>query len=193
MKVAIIDYGAGNIKSVENALKRLGVDVLVTKDANEIMSADKVIFPGVGHARFAMENLISTGLDTLIPKLTQPTLGICLGYQLMCQHTEEGDTKGLGIFSSKVKAFPKSELKTPHMGWNSIEAIPSKLFKGVEQSFFYHVHSYYVEPCDNDLASCNYILPFATAQQKNNFYGVQFHPEKSAVVGETLLKNFIDL
>jgi glutamine amidotransferase len=193
MKVAIIDYGAGNVTSVSNALKRLGVEVLITKDVETILKADKVIFPGVGHARFAMDNLISTGLDKLIPKLTKPTLGICLGFQLMCEHTEEGNVDGLSIFPSRVKAFPESELKIPHMGWNSITAKDSMLFSGITKAFFYHVHSYYVDANDNDLARCNYILPFATAMQKDNFYGVQFHPEKSAAVGETLLKNFIEL
>lgn len=193
MKVAIIDYGAGNVKSVSNALLRLGADVSVTSDNAEIMAADKVVFPGVGHAKFAMENLRKSELEALISELKQPVLGICLGFQLMCRHSEEGDTQGLGIFDALVKKFPNGIQKVPHMGWNNVESEKSALFKGIENEFFYHVHSYYVEPNGNDLASCNYILPFATAMNKNNFFGVQFHPEKSAKAGETLLKNFIEL
>lgn len=193
MQVTIIDYKAGNVKSVQNALERLGVNVVLSSDIEVINKAEKVIFPGVGHATFAMQSLKNTGLDKIIPKLTQPVLGICLGFQLMCAHSEEGNTRGLNIFDAKVKVFPESEFKVPHMGWNNVNADENPLFKDVEKSFFYHVHSYYVESNSAQIASCNYVLPFATAVQKNNFYGVQFHPEKSAKAGETLLKNFLNL
>lgn len=193
MKVALIDYGAGNLKSVSNALEQLGADVIVSKIKSEIQSADKVIFPGVGHAEYAMQNLVLADLHDFIPTLTQPVLGVCLGFQLMCTHTEEGNTHGLNIFPAQVKAFPEGEIKIPHMGWNKVEAESVGLFKGIATEYFYHVHSYYVEVNALQIARCDYSLPFATAMKKDNFYGVQFHPEKSASVGEKLLQNFLEL
>ncbi|WP_204345138.1 imidazole glycerol phosphate synthase subunit HisH [Psychroserpens algicola] len=193
MKVVIIDYGAGNIKSIQFAFKRLGVDAQLSNNADVIKAADKVIFPGVGEASSAMFMLRQSGLDKLIPKLTQPVLGICLGMQLMCNYSEEGNTKGLGIFNANVKRFNK-RVKVPQMGWNTIKALKSKLFKNInEGEFMYLVHSFYVEECAAQISTTNYDEDYASALQKNNFYGVQFHPEKSSVAGEQLLKNFLDL
>ena len=193
MKLVIIDYGAGNIKSIQFAFKRLGIDAKLSNNPNEIMLADKVIFPGVGEASSAMKKLTESGLDNLIPKLKQPVLGICLGMQLMCLHTEEGDTKGLGIFNTSVKRFC-SGVKVPQMGWNTIYNLRSNMFKDVtENDYMYLVHSYYALDCKESVATTNYQLEYASALQKNNFYGVQFHPEKSSKVGEKLLKNFLEL
>ncbi len=193
MKIIIIDYGAGNIKSIQFAFKRLGLDVILSNNIDEIRNADKVIFPGVGEASSAMRMLKKSGLDALIPTLKQPVLGICLGMQLMCASTEEGNTKGLGIFNTKVKRF-SSKVKVPQMGWNTISDLKSELFTGVkEKEFMYLVHSFYAENCDEAIATINYEMEYAAALQKENFYGVQFHPEKSGVVGEQILKNFIEL
>ena len=191
--IAIIKYNAGNIKSVENAIRRLGYDCVVTDDIETILSADKVIFPGVGEASSAMQYLKQYRLDELIKSLKQPTLGICLGQQLMCSYSEEGDTTCLGIFDAKVKKFPPEEL-VPHMGWNNLENLKGPLLDGIsEQDNVYFVHSYYAELSGETIATSNYILPFGAAMQKNNFYATQFHPEKSASVGERILKNFLEL
>ena len=193
MKIAIIDYGAGNIQSIQFALNRLGYEGVLTNNPDEIRSADKVIFPGVGEASSAMKKLKNTGLDELIPTLTQPVLGICLGMQLMCNHSEEGNTKGLGIFDTNVIRF-SNEVKVPHMGWNSIKTANEKQFFCRDTTgFMYFVHSFYVEICQETIATTHYLTDFSAALQKNNFYGVQFHPEKSGLVGEKLLQNFLNL
>ena len=191
--IAIIDYGAGNIRSVQNALARLGTQSKLTKDPRELREADKVIFPGVGEASFAMNQLREQELDGLIPTLEQPVLGICLGMQLLCNYSEEGATKTLGVFDTSVKEF-KPILNVPHVGWNSCELTSSSLFNKIEPSSdFYFVHSYYAEICSATSATCNYIQPFSAALQKDNFYGVQFHPEKSANIGSKLIQNFLEL
>ena len=191
--IAIIKYNAGNIQSVQNALNRLGYDSVITDDADTILNAQKVIFPGVGEASSAMQYLKERGLDEVIKSITQPFLGVCLGLQLMCNKTEEGNTKCLGIFDTDVKLFPPDE-KVPHMGWNNFEAINGELLKGLSiESDVYYVHSYYAEICRETVASCNYIKLFSSALQKNNFYATQFHPEKSADIGEQLLLNFLEL
>lgn len=191
LKVVIINYGAGNIKSIQFAFKRLGVDAVLSNNPEEIKTADKVIFPGVGEASSAMKMLVESGLDVLIPKLTQPVLGICLGMQLMCNFSEEGKTKGLGIFNVNIKRFSNA-VKVPQMGWNTISELKSPLFKGVKDNeYMYLVHSFYAEACLEQIATTSYKLDYASALQKDNFYGVQFHPEKSSVVGEQILKNFL--
>ena len=192
-KIVIIDYGAGNIQSIKFALERLGYDGILSHDAEEIRSADKVIFPGVGEASSAMKKLKSTGLDKLIPQLTQPVLGICLGMQLMCNHSEEGDTAGLGIFDVDVIHFEKT-LKVPHIGWNRIKDLKTDLFQGiVENEFVYLVHSFYAPLCADTIAKCDYGVNYSSALKKDNFYGVQFHPEKSSSAGEKILENFLKL
>ena len=191
--IAIIKYNAGNIQSVQNALKRLGYESIITADKAKILAADKVIFPGVGEASSAMEYLKARELDIVINSITQPFLGICLGLQLMCKSTEERSTRCLGIFDTEVKLFPPEE-KVPHIGWNSFEKLKGDLFKNINAANdVYYVHSYYAEECDNTVATCNYIKPFSAALQKNNFFATQFHPEKSARVGEQILKNFLEL
>ena len=191
--IAIIKYNAGNIASVRNAVKRLGYDCKVTGDIGEIRSADKVIFPGVGEAGSAMTYLKDKKLDEIIQSLVQPTLGICLGLQLMCRHSQEGNTKCLGIFDSEVKKFPAIEI-VPHMGWNNLHIEGSPLFTGFgKEDTVYFVHSYYAEICSETIARCDYILPFSAAMQKDNFYATQFHPEKSGDVGERILRNFLEL
>ena len=193
MKIAIIDYGAGNVQSVLFALERLGFEGIVTNDWNTIKKADKVIFPGVGEASSAMKMLVDSGLDVLIPTLKQPILGICLGMQLMCKHSEEGNTNGLGIFDVNVVKF-SNEVKVPQMGWNTIYNLKSPLFSGIkENEFMYLVHSYYAPLSENTIANTNYELEYSTALQRDNFFGVQFHPEKSGVFGEQILKNFLQL
>ena len=193
MKLIIIDYGAGNIKSIQFAFKRLGVEAILTNDIDAIKSADKVIFPGVGEASSAMKMLIESGLHAVIPTLKQPVLGICLGMQLMCNSTEEGNTKGLGIFDVAVKKFSNT-VKVPQMGWNVITNLRSDLFKGIkENEFMYLVHSFYAESCEEAIATTDYEIEYASALQKENFYGVQFHPEKSGIEGEKILKNFLEL
>ncbi|NNC50651.1 MAG: imidazole glycerol phosphate synthase subunit HisH [Flaviramulus sp.] len=193
MKLVIIDYGAGNIKSIQFAFKRLGIDAVLSNNPKEISEADKVIFPGVGEASSAMEMLKSSGLDILIPTLKQPVLGICLGMQLLCNYTEEGNTKGIGIFNTTVKRF-SDNVKVPQMGWNIIKNLKSDLFNGIkENEYMYLVHSYYAEHCEETIAATDYSLDYASALKHNNFYGVQFHPEKSSLAGEKILKNFIEL
>ncbi|MFB9057699.1 imidazole glycerol phosphate synthase subunit HisH [Mariniflexile ostreae] len=193
MKIVIINYGAGNIKSIQFAFKRLGVQAILSNNPEEILKADKIIFPGVGEASTAMHMLKESGLDILIPKLTQPVLGICLGMQLLCEFTEEGNTKGLGIFDTKVKRFSNS-VKVPQMGWNTIKDLKSDLFKDIkENEYMYLVHSYYAEHCAQSIAKTDYGINYASALQHNNFYGVQFHPEKSSLAGEKILKNFLNL
>lgn len=191
--VVIIDYGAGNVKSVEFALRRLGANVLLTSNKEAIVNASKVVFPGVGHARPAMSFLKASGLDLIIPELKVPVLGICLGMQLMCIRTEEGTTKGLGIFDTSVKKFPAAA-KIPHMGWNTFQRLRGALFEGIEEgAYCYFVHSYYAEACNMTSSTCDYILPFSATLERDNFYGCQFHPEKSGAVGEQLLLNFLKL
>lgn len=193
MKIVIIDYGAGNIQSIKFALERLGYEGVLSSKAEEIKEADKVIFPGVGEASSAMRKLKSTGLDKLIPTLTQPVLGICLGMQLMCNRTEEGDTTGLRIFDVDVIHFEK-KLKVPHIGWNRITDLKTPLFKRVqEKEYVYLVHSFYAPVCEETIAKCDYGVEYSSALKNGNFYGVQFHPEKSSEAGERILKNFLDL
>jgi glutamine amidotransferase len=192
--IAIVKYNAGNIRSVSNALHRLGVDALVTDDPKQLREAEKVIFPGVGEASSAMSYLRERGLDEVLKNLHQPFLGICLGLQLMCRHSDEGDTECLGIFSEDVKRFPMAKEKVPHMGWNNCSELNGPLFGGIAtKDDFYFVHSYYAELGSQTTAQCNYILPFSAALQKDNFHAVQFHPEKSAEVGQQLIKNFLEL
>lgn len=191
--IAIIQYNAGNITSVENAVKRLGFPCRVTGDVDAIRQAEKVIFPGVGEASSAMIYLKERGLDKVIQSLVQPVLGICLGLQLMCEQSEEGNTQCLGIFGTTVKRFPAAGI-VPHMGWNNLSVKESPLFAGLEkEDNFYFVHSYYAGLCEQTLASCNYLLPFSAAMQKENFFATQFHPEKSGDVGEKLLHNFLKI
>jgi glutamine amidotransferase len=196
MEVAIVKYNAGNIQSVMFALERIGVNASVTEDADEIASAAKVIFPGVGEAATAMKFLKERNLDQLIKNLTQPVLGICLGMQLMCDYSEEGDTGCLGIFPLKVKKFHtvESDLKVPQIGWNNIYGFSSELFDGVDNnSYVYNVHSYYVEHSAFTIATTKYSIEYASAIKKNNFLGVQFHAEKSGDAGDRILKNFIEI
>lgn len=191
MKIVIINYGAGNIQSIKFAIQRLGFEAVLSHNVEEILQADKVIFPGVGEASSAMQMLKSTGLDKIIPQLKQPVLGICLGMQLMCNYSEEGDTNGLGIFDVKVKRFTNN-VKVPQIGWNQISDLKSDLFKGIkEDEFMYLVHSFYAEKCSEMIAETTYDIPYASALQKDNFYGVQFHPEKSSNAGEKILENFL--
>ncbi|MBP9214918.1 MAG: imidazole glycerol phosphate synthase subunit HisH [Chitinophagaceae bacterium] len=196
MSLVIIKYNAGNIQSVLYALERIGVEATVTDDLQQIQSADKVIFPGVGEASTAMNYLKERGLDIVIKNLTQPVLGICLGMQLMCKHSEENDIECLGIFDENVKKFKAEGLgfKVPQIGWNEIFNLQSPLFNGLkENDYCYFVHSYYAALGEHTIATTKYIQSYSSALQKNNFYGVQFHPEKSAKVGEQILKNFINL
>ncbi|MBK7310574.1 MAG: imidazole glycerol phosphate synthase subunit HisH [Sphingobacteriaceae bacterium] len=194
MNLVVVKYNAGNITSVDFAFKRIGIDVTITDDPEKIRSADKIIFPGVGEASSAMSYLKEKNLDKVIKELKQPVLGICLGMQLMCEFSEEGETECLGIFNKKVKHFGSKELKVPQIGWNNIFDLKSPLFKGVqEDSFVYFVHGYYAELGENTIATTDYILKYSSALKKNNFYGTQFHPEKSGSVGEQILKNFINL
>ena len=191
--IAIIDYGAGNVKSVENAVRKLGFETIITSDFKEIRNAEKVIFPGVGEASTAMNYLKERNLDTLIPTLKQPFLGICLGQQLLCDFSEEGNTKCLGIFNLNVKEFPANDI-VPHMGWNNLQQIKSDLLEGISAADnFYFVHSYYCELGEYTTSECDYILPFSATLQEDNFYGTQFHPEKSGDVGSKILENFLKL
>lgn len=193
--IAIVDYKMGNLRSVENALRRLGADFTVTADADVIRRADKVLLPGVGNAAEAMDNLRATGLVEVIRSLRQPVLGICVGMQVMCRHSEEGDVDCLGIFDARVKRFtPSPELKVPHMGWNKIGNLETKLFKDLEGgSYVYFVHSYYPELCPDTIATATHGVMFSAALKYENFYGTQFHPEKSGDVGERIIANFLQL
>lgn len=196
MNIAVVKYNAGNIRSVMGALSRLGVNALLTDREEELRSADKVIFPGVGEASTTMEYLKAHGLDRIIKDLKQPVLGICLGQQLMCSHSEEGSTDCLGIFDVPVLKFQpgRHEDKVPHMGWNTIETTGNGLFKGfTKPEFVYFVHSFYVPVCEWTAARTEYILPFTASLHKDNFYATQFHPEKSGPTGERILKNFLDI
>jgi glutamine amidotransferase len=193
MKLVIVNYGAGNIQSIKFAFKRLGHEAVLSDKTEEIMAADRVIFPGVGEASSAMHKLKASGLDRIIPALQQPVLGICLGMQLMCHSSEEGNTMGLGIFNTDVVRFTNS-VKVPQIGWNQITNLKSDLFKGViEKDHIYLVHSYYAPICTETIAVSDYEMPYSSALQKDNFYGVQFHPEKSSKVGARILKNFLEL
>ncbi|HEY1111926.1 MAG TPA: imidazole glycerol phosphate synthase subunit HisH [Chitinophagaceae bacterium] len=195
MKLAIIKYNAGNIQSVINALERLGVRGEVTDNTEEILSADKVIFPGVGEASSAMRSLKEAGLDALIPQLNQPVLGICVGMQLLCDYSEENDTHCLGVVPVQVRKFSAGlKLKVPQIGWNTIYDLKSDLFRGVkENSYIYNVHSYYVADSEYTIAKCEYGMEYAAALKKDNYYGVQFHTEKSAQTGDQIIKNFLDI
>lgn len=198
MKVVIIRYNAGNIRSVDYALKRIGVDASITANFEEISAADKVIFPGVGEAANTMRFLKETKLDQLIVNLKQPVLGICLGLQLMCKYSEEGNTPCLGIFDEEVKHFDptmvKEHIKIPHMGWNKISKLKQGIFDStLENEYVYFVHSYYAALGEHTAATTDYIVPFSSALQRDNFYATQFHPEKSGDVGSRILKNFLSL
>ena len=193
MKVAIVDYGAGNIQSLRFALDRLVVESVLTTNPEVLRTADKVIFPGVGEASSAMKKLRATGLDTLLPTLKQPVLGICLGMQLMCNSTAEGNTQGLGIFDCEVQRFP-TKVKVPQMGWNTLSATKGALFENIAANeYMYLVHSYYAPLIEETIAATTYGETYSTALQKKNFYGVQFHPEKSSKAGSQLLSNFLAL
>lgn len=196
MEVAVIKYNAGNIRSVDCALRRLGVEAVVTDDKEKLKAADKIIFPGVGEAETTMNHLRANGMDTFIKELRQPVLGICLGMQLMCRRSEEGATDCLGIFDTDVLRFAprRHEDKVPHMGWNTIDHLRIDLFNGLrDEEFVYFVHSYYVPLCEHTAAQTDYILPFSAALHKDNFYATQFHPEKSSKAGEKIIKNFLEL
>ncbi len=195
MKVAIVKYNAGNIYSVVNALRRLGVEPMLTDNAEELMSADRILFPGQGEASNAMTYLREHRLDEVIRSLKQPVLGICIGQQLLCRHSEEGNTDCIGVFPLDVKRFnpERHEDKVPQMGWNSIHDLKSPLFKGInENDFIYNVHSFYVPQSEFTIATCDYILPYSAALNKDNFYTCQFHPEKSGKVGEKIIENFLE-
>ena len=194
MKVAVVKYNAGNIQSVMNALRRVGVDPVLTDNPVELRKADRVIFPGQGEASHAMEYLQTHGLDQVIKSLTQPVLGICIGQQLMCEHSEEGNVDCLGLFPAQVLRFhpQKHEQKVPHMGWNQLENVQDPLLEGInEGAFVYFVHSFYVPTTDYTIATTNHILSFSSAMRKGNFMATQFHPEKSGSVGERILTNFL--
>ena len=201
MDVAIVKYNAGNIYSVVNALRRMGIDPLLTDDAEQLQKADRVLFPGQGEARGAMEYLKARRLDEVIRDLKQPVFGVCVGQQLLCKHSEEGDVDCIGIFDAEVKRFQpeKHEDKVPCMGWNALYDLKSPLYKGFDelspigQPYVYFVHSYYVPVCQDTVATTNYILPYSASLHKDNFYTCQFHPEKSGKVGEKILQNFLSL
>lgn len=194
MNVAILKYNAGNIRSVLFALQRLGIEASVTDDHEELMSADKVIFPGVGEASSAMQYLQDKNLDKLIVQLKQPVLGICLGMQLMCSYSEENSTNCLGIFEQQVRKFSDTDFKVPQIGWNNIYNLSSPLFTGInEKEYMYFVHGYYVEKCAQSIATTDYTLEYSAALQKNNFFAVQFHPEKSGNAGQQILQNFLSI
>jgi glutamine amidotransferase len=198
LKVVIIKYNAGNVASVQFALKRLGVDAIASDDSSVISSADKVIFPGVGEASSAMRALTKAGLDKTIVELMQPVLGVCLGMQLLCEYSEEGNTKALGVFDTKVRRIDAGvqalKEKIPHVGWNDITHLKSRLYSGIsEPAFVYYVHGFCADVCDQTNSITDYVRPFSAGLEKNNFYGVQFHPEKSGEVGELILRNFLEI
>ena len=195
MNVAIVKYNAGNIYSVVNALKRLGIEPLLTDDAEALQKADRVLFPGQGEARGAMEYLKARRLDEIIRSLRQPVLGICVGQQLLCRHSEEGDVDCIGVFDADVRRFQpqRHEEKVPCMGWNMLCDTRTPLMQGIEGGYVYFVHSYYVPLCEETIATADYILPYSAAMHKDNFYACQFHPEKSGQVGEQIIKNFLAL
>lgn len=195
MDVAIVKYNAGNIYSVVNAMKRLGIEPVLTDDAEMLQKTDRVLFPGQGQAREAMEYLKAHQLDQVIKNLKQPVLGICVGQQLLCRHSEEGDVDCIGIFDVDVKRFQpqKHEDKVPAMGWNEIYDLKTELYKGLSHPYSYFVHSYYVPLCEETIAKTDYILPYSASLHKDNFYTCQFHPEKSGKVGEQILKNFLEI
>ena len=195
MNVAIVKYNAGNVYSVVNALRRMGIEPLLTDDADQLRKADRVLFPGQGEARGAMEYLKARRLDEVIRDLRQPVFGICVGQQLLCRHSEEGDVDCIGIFDADVKRFQpeRHEDKVPCMGWNRLYDTRSPLMEGIEDSYVYFVHSYYVPLCEETIATADYILPYSASMHKDNFYACQFHPEKSGKVGERILKNFMEL
>ena len=195
MDVAIVKYNAGNIYSVVNAMKRLGINPILTDDAEMLQKADRVLFPGQGQAKEAMEYLKAHQLDQVIKNLTQPVLGICVGQQLLCRHSEEGDVDCIGIFDVDVKRFKpqKHEDKVPAMGWNELYDLKTDLYKGLSHPYSYFVHSYYVPLCEETIATADYILPYSASLHKDNFYTCQFHPEKSGKVGEQILRNFLGL
>ena len=195
MNVAIVKYNAGNIYSVVNALKRMGIEPLLTDDAEQLQKADRVLFPGQGEASGAMEYLKARRLDEVIRNLRQPVLGICIGQQLLCRHSEEGDTDCIGIFDAEVKRFQpvRHEDKVPCMGWNWLHDTKSPLMQGIEGEYVYFVHSYYVPVCSETIATADYILPYSAAMHKDNFFTCQFHPEKSGRVGEQIIKNFLSI
>lgn len=196
MEIAIVKYNAGNMFSVVNALKRLEITPQITDEAEQLQKADRVLFPGQGNAKTAMDYLRQHGLDKIITGLRQPVLGICVGQQLLCRHSEEGDTPCLGIFDVDVKKFVPNhhDEKVPAMGWNELTHLKSPLFKGLHDGdYTYFVHSYYVPVCENTIAQANYILPYSAAIHKDNFWATQFHPEKSGQVGETILRNFLEM
>ncbi|QZE13590.1 imidazole glycerol phosphate synthase subunit HisH [Halosquirtibacter laminarini] len=195
MKIAIIKYNGGNIFSVQETLKRLGAETIISDQYEDICSADRIIFPGVGQAKTALEYLRSKKLDLLIPSLQQPVLGICLGLQLMCKHSEEGDVAGLGIFDTEVKHFvaDSPDTKVPHMGWNSLDFHQESKWKdSFDQSYLYFVHSYYAEKCKDTFATCHYTKDFSAMLQKDNFWAMQFHPEKSGKIGSQMLNLFLN-
>ena len=191
-KVVIIDYGAGNIQSLQFALEKLGTKAILSNHTEEIAAADKVFFPGVGHANYAMENLKKSGLDRIIPELKNDVFGICLGMQLLCSSTSEGNIKGLGVFETCVEEF-KTELKVPHMGWNKIETTEDPIFSGLDKPYMYFVHSFYANRSSDEIAACDYGISFSAALAKDNFYACQFHPEKSGPSGLKIIQNFLDL
>jgi imidazole glycerol-phosphate synthase subunit HisH len=194
MKLAIIDYKAGNTQSLYYVLQNIGIEATITNDIERIQSADAIILPGVGHAKAAMENLVATGVDKIIPNLKQPFLGVCVGLQLMCNHSEEGDVKCLGIFDTNIIQFKSAVLKVPHMGWNTVLQSKTDLFNNIsEEQHVYYVHSYYPQLCGSTIGVTNYVQPFSAALAKNNFYACQFHPEKSGKTGQQILKNFLAL
>ena len=195
MNVAIVKYNAGNIYSVVNALRRMGIDPLLTDDAEQLQKADRVLFPGQGEARGAMEYLKARRLDEVIRDLKQPVFGICVGQQLLCSHSEEGDVDCIGIFDAEVKRFKpeRHEDKVPCMGWNKLYDTKSPLMDGIEGGYVYFVHSYYVPLCADTIATADYILPYSASMHKNNFYACQFHPEKSGRTGERIIRNFLEL